>query len=88
MKLQQGLPGGQASDASIGATRWLISMKGGGIFESHDQGNSWARLATREAGVDGIGDQFPVVTAASDGAHVYAGTANDSVVSIDFTGAR
>jgi photosystem II stability/assembly factor-like uncharacterized protein len=86
--VQQGLPKGQAADASIGATRWLISMQAGGIFESHDQGGSWARLGTREAGVDGIGDQFPVVTAAADGTRVYAGTANDSVVLIDFAGPR
>jgi hypothetical protein len=88
LKLQQGLPGGQASDASITATRWLISMQGGGIFESLNQGDSWTRLATSEAAVDGIGDQFPVLTGAADETHVYAGTANDSVVLIDFTGRR
>jgi photosystem II stability/assembly factor-like uncharacterized protein len=88
IKLEHGLPGAQASDASITTTRWLISMKAGGVFESRDRGDSWRRLATREAAVDGSGDQFPVITAATDGSHVYAGTANDSVVLIDFGGAR
>jgi hypothetical protein len=61
-------------------------MKSGGIFESRDQGGTWNRLATREAGIDGSGDQFPVVTSTEDGSRVYVGTANDSVVSIDFGG--
>ncbi len=84
VKLEHGLPSAQPADASISSKRWLISIQSGGIFESVDQGSSWRRLATREAGVDGIGDQFPVITVGADWQHVYAGTANDSVVLIDF----
>jgi hypothetical protein len=85
VKVEHGLPGAQAAAASIKSGRWLISMQSGGIFESRNAGDSWTRLPTREAAVDGSGDLFPVLASAPDGEHVYAGTANDSIVRIDFS---
>jgi hypothetical protein len=85
VKVEHGLPGAQAAAASIKYGRWLISMQSGGIFESRNAGDSWTRLPTREAAVDGSGDLFPVLASAPDGEHVYAGTANDSIVRIDFS---
>ncbi len=86
IKLEHGLPGAQASDICLRPGRWLVSMQTGGIFASRDAGESWSRLPTREAAIDGIGDVFPVLSAAPDGAQVYVGTANDSVVRFDFSG--
>jgi photosystem II stability/assembly factor-like uncharacterized protein len=83
LKVEQGLPGGQPADAAFAGSRWFVSMQSGGIFQSLDAGDSWTRVRTGEGGADGAGDQFPVLTASPDGAHLYLGSANDGVFLLD-----
>ncbi len=74
-KLEHGLPSAMAADALLTNGRWVISMLGGGLYESLDKGANWSRLG----GAGGEGELFPVLAPGPDGDEFLAGSANDGI---------
>jgi hypothetical protein len=67
-----------AADALLTKGRWVVSMAGGGIYESRDAGASWSLLAS-PVGTDVGAHVFPVLAPDADGESFLAGSANDGV---------
>jgi len=87
-KAQAGLPGGLADGMVTGPEFWLVSMHAAGLYISRDEGATWARVKRRGLGFAArVGDaQFPVLVAVGAAQRIYAGSANDGLFVLDFSG--
>jgi photosystem II stability/assembly factor-like uncharacterized protein len=87
-KAQAGLPGGLADGVLTVPEFWLVSMQAAGLYISRDEGATWARVKRSGAGVAARARdaQFPVLVAVDEAGRIYAGSANDGLFVVDFSG--
>jgi photosystem II stability/assembly factor-like uncharacterized protein len=87
-KAQAGLPGGLA-DASLTLPDFLlVSMQAAGLYISRDEGATWTRVKQGvTVGAARASDgRFPVLAAVGAANRIYAGSANDGLYVLDFSG--
>ena len=87
-KAQAGLPGGLADSVLTEQEFWLVSMHAAGLYISRDEGVTWARVKRSGSGIVArVGDaQFPVLVEVGEAQRIYAGSANDGLFVLDFSG--
>jgi photosystem II stability/assembly factor-like uncharacterized protein len=91
-KAQAGLSGGLADGLLTRPDFWLVSMQAAGLYISRDEGATWARVKrtttlSATAGAARASDgRFPVLVAVGAAERIYAGSANDGLYVLDFSG--
>jgi photosystem II stability/assembly factor-like uncharacterized protein len=92
IKAQAGLPGGLADALLTRPDFWLVSMQAAGLYISRDEGAIWTRvkrsttLSTSAGASRGNDGPFPVLVAVGAAERIYAGSANDGLYVLDFSG--
>jgi photosystem II stability/assembly factor-like uncharacterized protein len=95
-KAQAGLPGGLADALLTRPDFWLVSVQAAGLYISRDEGATWTRVkrngmlsataGAAAAGVSASDGPFPVLAAGGTAERIYAGSANDGLYVLDFSG--
>jgi photosystem II stability/assembly factor-like uncharacterized protein len=87
-KAQAGLPGGLADALLTRPDFWLVSMEAAGLYITQDGGATWKRVKQGvTVGAARAGDaQFPVLAAVGAANRIYAGSVNDGLYVLDFSG--
>jgi photosystem II stability/assembly factor-like uncharacterized protein len=87
-KAQAGLPGGLADALLTRPDFWLVSMEAAGLYITRDEGATWKRVKQGVTiGAARAGDaQFPVLAPVGAANRIYAGSVNDGLYVLDFSG--
>jgi photosystem II stability/assembly factor-like uncharacterized protein len=87
-KAQAGLPGGLADALLTRPDFWLVSVQAAGLYITRDEGATWTRVKQGvTVGAARASDgRFPVLMAVGAANRIYAGSANDGLYVLDFSG--
>ncbi len=91
-KAQAGLPGGLADALLARPDFWLVSMQAAGLYISRNEGATWTRVKPAKPAIATGGaaraseGPFPVLATVGATERIYAGSANDGLYLLDFSG--